>query len=530
MILVAETSPTLQQVCLLAEFSSRQARPELKHLLNLGKNGALDLKTVANSFRISERAAYHLLSECESLSLIDKDGNILPDGMTFLKDSQSYAFVPEHGSFNVLIARHPSFGQALLDVERTQDNIELDDINEDHDVILKKTDKSLGHAVQFKFSKYLTPNRRGGIINSNDWSAKLYVELNGPNLNSVKSSLKWTRGTQKSDEDSPNLKISPQKLRDEALQKIPSEIGVWKLIPQPHLAIKFKSAKPEEASQFIRNEIVIPGPHEIDSEDDLWDQFTLRNIPLGPTDESEARAWTDALFFKAIQAEGSYLNLSEATELYNQTQKRNPILTTLAPVYQHTAILRNAGLSENRKSYWALQAPSDLENNRPTEESIRIKPLERMSFHAFLSKIIGSTPKGTHFVLYDRFALRNPNFHMVSGFLDACTALDTQAKLTIIYQPQKRELGPDPKPHSPLIAHKNCYEVFGQSPLPHDRYLFAVCGDDVKAWQFSNSPLAAKIDSGENVDASTILEWPSIILGPVAVKDLENGFQTLFQR
>jgi hypothetical protein len=119
---------------------------------------------------------------------------------------------------------------------------------------------------------------------------------------------------------------------------------------------------------------------------------------------------------------------------------------------------------------------------------------------------------------------------MVSGFLDACTALDTQAKLTIIYQPQKRELGPDPKPHSPLIAHKNCYEVFGQSPLPHDRYLFAVCGDDVKAWQFSNSPLAAKIDSGENVDASTILEWPSIILGPVAVKDLENGFQTLFQR
>ena len=530
MIVLAETTPALHQISLLAEFASRQPRPELKHILHLAEDGSLDEKIVVQRFQVSQRAAFNILSECASLGLIDQQGGLTPEGQAFLKDDRGQAYVPEHGCFNVLLGRHPAFGQVLLNIERTPEDIELADITDQHDVILRPGDKALGKAGEFKFGKYLVKNRRGGLKSVDQWIARLSVELASPDAKSVTAKIQWMRGAAAKDEDSLTLLTPAKDLWGAALRQIPEAIGTWKTKPQPHLAIPYQSAKPEEATHFLRAEIRIAGPHHLDSEDDHWTQFTLRDIPIGPANEAEARAWVDALFFKAVQAERNYLNLAEATELYQQTSQRNPILAALAPSYQHSATLRHAGQIEDRQAYWALQAPADLEDQQPTESALRVRPAERMSFQSFLAKTVGQTSVDTHFLLYDKFALREPNWLNVPAFLEACQGLASKARLTILHLPRRREDGADPKPCAAQAAHKSCYEVFVQTSLPHDRYLFTVSGKEIKAWQLSNSPLAAKAEISTEVNAGTPLEWPALIVAPVNLADLEAGFQSFLNR
>jgi hypothetical protein len=235
-------------------------------------------------------------------------------------------------------------------------------------------------------------------------------------------------------------------------------------------------------------------------------------------------------FFKAIQAERSYLNLTEATELYQKILQRNPVLDALAPSYQPAATLRSAGQADDRQAYWALQAPADLEDDQSPEAALRIRPAARMSFQSFLAKTIGQTPADTHFLLYDKFALREPNWLNVPAFLEACQAMADKARLTLLHLPRRRDDGADPKPCAAQAAHKSCYEVFGQTSLPHDRYLFTVSGKEIKAWQLSNSPLAAKAEAGTELSAGTPLEWPALMVAPVNFADLEAGFQTFLNR
>lgn len=550
MNVLAETTPALRQVSLLAEFASRQPRPELKHVLRLAEDGTLSEQIVLKRLKVSERAAYNILSECANLGLIDQQGSLTPEGKAFLKDESGLTYVPEHGCFNVLLGIHPAFGQALLHIERTPEDIELADIADQLDVTLRPDDSTLGKAKEFKFRGYLTKNRRGGLKSAEQWSARLSVELASPDAKSTIGKIQWARGAAAKDEDSLTLLTPAKDLWGAALRQIPETIGTWKTKPQPHLAIPYQSAKSEEATHFMRAEIRIAGPHHLDSEDDHWTQFTLRDIPIGPANEAEARAWVDALFFKAIQAERSYLNLAEATELYQQTSQRNPILATLAPSYRHSDALIHAGQLDDRQAYWALQAPEDLEDpfrkesssrGRPTERttfqaesSVRFRPAERMSFQSFLAKIVGTASEDTHFLLYDKFALRGGNWRNVPAFLEACQGAASKAKLTLLYQPRSRadidKDGPDPKPCAAKVAHKNCREVFNQTHLPHDRYLFTVSDKEIKAWQLSNSPLAAKGDFGAELDADSPLEWPALTVFPVAFTDLEPGFQSFLNQ
>lgn len=534
MIVLAETTPALLQVSLLAEFASRQPRPELKHVLRLAEDGMLSEQIVLKRLNVSERAAFNILSECASLGLIDQQGSLTPEGKAFLKDESGLAYVPEHGCFNVLLGRHPAFGQALLHIERTPEDIELADIADQLDVTLRPGDSTLGKAKEFKFWRYLTKNRRGGLKSAEQWSARLSVELASPDAKSTIGKIQWMRGAAAKDEDSLTLLTPAKDLWETVLRQIPEAIGTWKTKPQPHLAIPYQSAKPEEATHFLRTEIRIAGPHHLDSEDDHWSQFTLRDIPIGPANQAEARAWADALFFKAIQAERSYLNLAEATELHQLTSRRNPILADLAPAYKHSEALRHASQLEDRQVYWALQANNDLNDKRKAESSLRIEPHEHMSLQLFLAKVVGTSPANTHFFLYDRFALREPNWRNVPALLEACRGVADGAKLTILYQPRSRDevadKGPDPKPSAPEIAHKNCYDLFTSADRPHDRYLFSVSGDVIKAWQLSNSPLAAKADHGDSVRADTPLEWPALMVFPVDCDKLEVGFQTFFKR
>ena len=550
MIVLAETTPALHQISLMAAFASRQPRPELKHILHLAEDGSLHEQIVVQRFQVSQRAAFNILSECASLGLIDQQGGLTPEGKTFLKDDRGHAYVPEHGCFNVLLGRHPAFGQVLLNIERTPEDIELADITDQHDVILRPGDKALGKAGEFKFRDYLTKNRRGGLKSADQWSARLSVELASPSAKSTTGKIQWMRGAAAKDEDSLTLLTPAKDLWGAALRQIPEAIGTWKTKPQPHLAIQYQSAKPEEATHFLRAEIRLAGPHHLDSEEDHWTQFTLRDIPIGPANEAEARAWVDALFFKAVQAERSYLSLAEATELYQQTSECNPILAALAPSYQHSATLRHAGQIEDRQAYWALQAPADLEAQQPPESSsrgrpaertsfqgessVRFRPAERMSFQSFLAKVVGTTAEDAHYLLYDKFALRGGNWRNVPAFLEACRGVASGSKLTLIYQPRSRadieKDGPDPKPCAAQVAHQSCREVFPQAQLPHDRYLFTVSGKEIKAWQLSNSPLAAKADFGAELDADSPLEWPALTVFPVAFADLEAGFQTFLNR
>ncbi len=549
MIVLAETAPTLHQISLMADFASRQPRPELKHILRLTEEGTLKVQTVVKRLQVSQRAASNILNECASLGLIDQDGAVTPEGQAFLKDESGHLYAPEHGCFNVLIGRHPAFGQALLNIERTPEDIELADITDQHDIILRPGDKSLGKAGEFKFRGYLTKNRRGGLKNADQWRARLSVELASPEAKSTTGKIQWMRGAAANDEDTLILRTSPRALWEAALRQIPDTVGTWKTKPQPHLAIQFKSAKPEELTHFHRTEIRIPGPHHLESEEDQWSQFILREIPVGPADEAEARAWVDTLFFKAVQAERTYLNLTEATELYQKTSQRNPVLDALAPSYQHDMVLRSAGQADDRQTYWALQAPADLEDGnqsarttpetahrnegQPQEVALRVSPDERMSFQSFLAKTVGTTPAETHFFLYDKFALREPNWFKVPAFLEACMGIAGHAKLTILYQPRRRadieKDGPDPKPCAAQALHKSCHEVFPAAQLPHDRYLFAVSDKQTRAWQLSNSPLAAKAEYGAELNAGTPLAWPALTVFPVDFADLEAGFQTLLR-
>lgn len=550
MIVHAEAVPALHQVSLLAEFASRQPRPELKHILRLAEGGALSEQIVVKRLQVGERAAFNILSECASLGLIDRQRVLTPEGKAFLKDESGHAYVPEHGCFNVLLGRHPAFGQALLNIERTPEDIELANITDQHDVTLRAGNTTLGKAGEFKFGKYLTNNRRGGLKSADQWSARLSVELTSPEANPTIGKLVWRRGEAFKDEGSLTLLTQAQDLWNAALRLIPESVGTWKTKPQPHLAIQYQSAKPEEASHFLRSEIRVAGPHTLASEEDHWTQFTLRDIPIGPANEAEARAWVDALFFSAVQAERNYLNLAEAAELYHQTSQRNPILAAVAPSYQHAMTLRHAWGIDDRQVYWALQAPEDLEDQhrmesssrgRPTERtsslaesSVRFRPAERMSFQSFLAKVVGTTAEDTNFLLYDKFALRGGNWRNVPAFLEACQGAASKAKLTLLYQPRSRvdveKDGPDPKPCAAQVAHKSCREIFNQAQLPHDRYLFAVSGKEIKAWQLSNSPLAAKADFGAELDADSPLEWPALTVFPVAFADLEAGFQTFLNR
>lgn len=530
MIVLAETTPALQQISLLAEFASRQPRPELKHVLRLAEDGSLSEQIVFKRLKVSERAAFNILNECASLGLIDQQGSLTPEGKAFLKDESGLTYVPEHGCFNVLLARHPAFGQVLLNIERTPEDIELADITDQHDVILRPGDKALGKAGEFKFRDYLTKSRRGGLKSAEQWIASLTVELTSSEAKPASGKLVWKRGEAFKDEGSLTLLTPARDLWNTALRLIPESVGTWKTKPQPHLAIQYQSAKPEEATHFLRAEIRIAGPHHLDSEEDHWAQFTLRDIPIGPANEAEARAWANALFFKAVQAERSYLNLAEATELYQQTSECNPILAALAPSYQHSATLRHADQIEDRQSYWALQAPADLEDHQLVNNALRVRPAERMSFQSFLAKTVGQTPADTHFLLYDKFALREPNWLNVPAFLEACQGLANKARLTILHLPRRREDGADPKPCAAHATHKSCYEVFGQTSLPHDRYLFTVNGKEIKAWQLSNSPLAAKAEISTEVNAGTPLEWPALMVAPVNFADLEAGFQSFLNR
>jgi hypothetical protein len=514
----------------MADFASRQPRPELKHILRLAEEGTLLAQTVVKRLQVSQRAASNILSECASLGLIDQDGAVTPEGQSFLKDESGHVYAPEHGCFNVLIGRHPAFGQVLLNIERTPEDIELADITDQHDVILRPGDKALGMAGEFKFRGYLTKNRRGGLKNADQWSARLSVELASPEAKSATGKIQWMRGAATSVEDTLTLRTSPRALWEAALRQIPDAVGSWKTKPQPHLAIQFKSAKPDEVTHFLRGEIRSSGPLQLESEEDQWNQFILRQVPLGPADEAEARAWVDALFFRAVQAERTYLNLAEATDLYHKTAQRDSVLAGLAPSYHHTTTLRNAGLAEDRQTYWALLAPADLEDTQLKESSLRVRPSERMSFLSFLAKTVGRTPEDTHFYLYDKFALRDPNWKNVPGFLEACRGLAIKAKLTILHLPRRRDDGADPKPYSPDSTHKSCYDLFGPGELPHDRYLFTVSGKEIKAWQLSNSPLAAELESETGRDAGTPLEWPALTVFPVAFTDLEAGFQTFLAR
>jgi hypothetical protein len=77
--------------------------------------------------------------------------------------------------------------------------------------------------------------------------------------------------------------------------------------------------------------------------------------------------------------------------------------------------------------------------------------------------------------------------------------------------------------------HKSCHEVFPAAQLPHDRYLFAVSDKQTRAWQLSNSPLAAKAEYGAELNAGTPLAWPALTVFPVDFADLEAGFQTLLR-
>jgi hypothetical protein len=531
MIVLAETTPALHQISLMAAFASRQPRPELKHILHLATDGSLHKEIIVQRFQVSQRAAFNILSECASLGLIDQQGGLTPEGQAFLKDERGHAYVPEHGCFNVLIGRHPAIGQVLLNIERTPEDIELANITDQHDLMLRPGDKALGKAGEFKFREYLTKKRRGGLKNADQWSARLSVELTSPESKVVTGSIQWMRGAATKDADTLTLRTSPRVLWESALRQIPDTVGTWKPKPLPHLAIQFNSAKPEELTHFQRTEIRIPGPHQLDSDEDQWSQFILREIPVGPADEAEARAWADALFFKSVQAERTYLNLAEATELYEKTRQRNPVLAALAPSYQHIPTLRNAGLADDRQTYWALLAPADLEDQQRPESSLRVRPAERMSFLSFLAKTVGTTSKNTHFFLYDKFALRDPNWRNVPAFLEACLGIACDAKLTLLYQPRRhsdvQKDGPDPKPCAAQSAHKSCHEVFPQAQLPHDRYLFTVSDKQTRAWQLSNSPLAAKADHGDEVRAGTPLEWPALTVFPVDIDDLEAGFQTL---
>jgi hypothetical protein len=212
-------------------------------------------------------------------------------------------------------------------------------------------------------------------------------------------------------------------------------------------------------------------------------------------------------------------------------------------------VLRSAGQADDRQTYWALQAPADLEDGnqsarttpetahrnegQPQEVALRVSPDERMSFQSFLAKTVGTTPAETHFFLYDKFALREPNWFKVPAFLEACMGIAGHAKLTILYQPRRRadieKDGPDPKPCAAQALHKSCHEVFPAAQLPHDRYLFAVSDKQTRAWQLSNSPLAAKAEYGAELNAGTPLAWPALTVFPVDFADLEAGFQTLLR-
>ena len=514
---------------MLAELAARQPRPELRHILKHAIGGKIEISSIEKGLNVTARSATNLIKECQYLGLVDKGLAITPAGNEYLRRGDGVVHVPEQGCYIMVVGGHLSFGQAVLDVERTLDEPEEHQLRVDHDIELDVNVPLLGDARNFVYRRDLDAKRRVAMLAADDWSCELSLECGLNKSDQAQGSIRWDGGRKNAGRDTLRLRTDIESLWQQVLSAIPAEEGKWATAPTPHLAIRFQDASAEERVGFTRFKISLAGPHVIGSSGESWDEASLVDVPVGPADAKEAQRWAYDLFLSAIVDGLCYAGSHDAETLHRHITASNPVMKALAPRYDSATAIKAASTHDSRRCYWALQAAQDLGGERSPEATLLVRGDEEMSLVEFLGKLTGSLPAKSRFILYDKFALRRPNVGNVTAFHEACRELSKDSHLTLLTLPKSPHQVTDPKPSAQGISHRNALEFFGRGKLPHDRFLLIVSERTAEAWQLSNSPLAATSRDHSSANARSMLRWDALLAFKRPLDSLEDGFQKLLQ-
>lgn len=547
------TELTIQRLAVFAEFAWFERRPELGVLCRAARpNNALSVSTVQSALPgVTEAGARNVLAWCEMLGLCDSQGSLTRLGAEAAEDDE--VPVPEQGTYDLWIARHPMLGCRILAAVRMTASREpsLDAVRPAVDLppcgevfrsiaeprerfVLRKLAKAggspgcvVGNTEAWCRLRWDLDFDRG----TNRWH--LEGELDAPSASRT-SALRPVQHAPESDEI--DLRVVADAWGLGALR----DFGRWDAQRQ-RLAVRFEGLSEDETEKFLKTihlaSIEVPGRGS-------FGEVVIEDLSIGPSSDVEAQDWASARLRRRLSRDAKYRPRHVLRALFAELTEETPLEPFAPALPSHTDLLTDLERAD-LASYWSLAAPVDLSPHvvpasdldvfrvgadvrpsRPLDEPGHVRiPHGRSPSMREIAQLLVAGSEPIRALLCDRYVRGPENLATLELLVSSLRSASAISALDVWAGDKEF---PAAEIERITSARPRRYTEVFQRDWPHDRYLLiALPGGGGFGWQMSNSPLHARPTTSLPTGDSP-LRWKDFVATKLQREQLHPAMQRWF--
>ena len=353
----------IRDIAVFAELAVWEERPDLQVLCVTARDqGALDEDAVDTVLPgLSRRARENLLRHLRYIQLVDRNGVLTALGRRCTSSGEAPAW--EQGVYRLLVASHPLFDSYVLDFKRTSGDWRDHDFNNREPLppwFSPKRDRvftSIFQSKRFNIAKFPAARGQNPVCRIEEiTTGKLQWDIDltsGNNKWTIKGQVSrdWNRRRE--------FQSSPESVE---LNEVVDIFADWE--PQwdnqvDRLAIEYDGKIGQDGREsFLRSRSY---EHRQVRDFGSFDKVEVRDIPVGPATEADARTWATAILVAQAEDEDIYIGPETYQPEWSNIIEGTPLAEWAGDAPDPVALSEVNGRPLAARTRWLLAAGTDLE-------------------------------------------------------------------------------------------------------------------------------------------------------------------------
>ena len=363
---ILEAEVEIQEIRLIAELAVWEKRPELQALCVAARDReSLDEEAIDTVLPgLSSRARANLLRHLSYVGLTNRDGAPTALGRRCATSGTAPAW--EQGGYSLLVASHPLFESCVLDFRRASGDArdrDFDDLEPLPKGLAPNRDRvftsAFDRSKRFSIAAFPTERGQNPVCRSQRKSpGKLRWEID-----LASGTNEWTIAGQAGDWDrrgNGKFQSAPESMDPNELRGLVADWEPrWEETQEGRVAMACddKAARDGRES-FLRTRSY--EPREV-RRFGMFEKITVRDIPVGPASENDARIWATAILVARSRADDAYVAPDHWRSEWSSAIEDTPLAEWAGEAPDPATLSEVNGRPLSVRTRWLLAAGADLE-------------------------------------------------------------------------------------------------------------------------------------------------------------------------
>ena len=362
---VLEAETEIRIVTAVAELAVWRERPELQLLCaSAREHGALGEQEIAEILPgVSRRGRENILRRLEHDRLLDRNRNLTDFGERCARSGAAPAW--EQGAYRFLVACHPFFESRLLDFERFPRRGEpnCDDSEPIRGALATVAGSGRVFASAFDSSKRFSVGKFPAKLGQDPLcriesvkAGKLRWEID-----LLSGANEWTIEGRVGEWRPPGefRGGGGSEAQEDTIGFFPDWEPRWSEVQRGRVAVRYDGKAGREGREtFTRDRSY--GPVRAGRFGDVQ-RAVVRDVPVGPATEKDARLWATAIALARVEAEDAYTAPDGWRHVWMDSTRKTPLEEWAGDAPDPAALSQEHGRLPTARTKWLLAAAADLE-------------------------------------------------------------------------------------------------------------------------------------------------------------------------